>query len=515
MNKKIIVYVAALLFIAVIVGVIISIWVNRGVENDEEDEFLPAANQIDLKDLKDANLTIYFEAQGNHALTEVLEAVNKKLRNELKTELAFEFVWDYPDNYLSSVRKVIASGSPCDAFFYSSYFPATLQALATEGLVKDITSTFPQYAPDYYNKFTKEDIAAISVEDKLYAIPARIPDTDRICVLVRNNLMTKYNIPEIKSYSDYEVYLEAVKSKEPDLIPMIYWDTTLGLFSDVNGYATLDYQLGLVYKWDNPSIKLELWEQTAGFADGLNKIKSWHDKGYLLKDIGIAEIDDYMIKGGKWASFIGRWGDQMRYNAILTANGIKDYKYNAYQLHKGFSARNSPLENGLLVNAKSAEADRVLMFVNWLQSKQENYDLLMYGIKGTHYIEEKDYISPPEGTDMEDSFFGWGWKAPFRNMDYERANFSGLKEEIKRYNEVISEMTKYPPHLGFYPDYDPVSNIVNLRRMSFAKLDQMVYRGTFTHNDMEEYINEQKESGVDNLVLQIQQQLDKFAKAKY
>lgn len=248
----------------------------------------------------------------------------------------------------------------------------------------------------------------------------------------------------------------------------------------------------------------------AGFADGLNIIKSWYDKGYLLKNIGIAQIDENMIKGGKWASFIGNWGDEFEYNAILVANGIKDRKFKAYKLHDGISARNSPLESSLLVNAKSTQADRVLMFVNWLQSEQENYDLLMYGIKGTHYIEEKDYISPPADTSMSDSFFQWGWKAPFRNIDYERANFTGLKEEVKRYSELINEKTKYPPHLGFYPDYAPVTDLINVRRIGFAELDKRVYTGSYEQNDVEEFIKEQKGIGVDNIVLELQHQLDEF-----
>ena len=514
MNKKLFILITAILIIAAITGAIIKISIDRGMDENEGDEFIPAADRFDVKDLEDTKLTIYIQGEMNQATTGVLEAVNSKLRDELKTELAFEFVWDYPENYLNAVRRAVSSGSPCDAFYYSTYFPTTLQALATEGLAKNLTDAFPQYAPDYYNKFSMEDIAAAAVDGKLYAIPSSIPSANRKCVIVRSDIMERYNIQEIRNYADYEVYLEAVKSKEPNLIPMIYWDTTLGLFSDVNGYVILDYELGLVYKWDSPTIKLEAWEQTVGFADGLNKIKSWQDKGYLTKNVGISSIDEHIIKSGKWASFIGSCGDEMQYNAILMANGIVDYKYVSYQLHEGFSARSSPLGSGLIVNDKSAQADRVLMFINWLQSEQENYDLLMYGIKGIHYVEKKDYITPPEGVSIENSFLEWTWKAPFRNMDYERANFPGLKEQIKIYSEIIDKNTKYPPHMGFNPDLSSMSSIISLRRMSFARLDQSVYMGNFEQSKIEEYIKDQKESGVDNIVLQVQQQLDQFMQVK-
>lgn len=512
MKKKLVMIIASILSIAAIATVIFVFSYNRGKVVNEEDDFLPTINQIDVQDLKDTKLTIYFEAQTNSALKEVLEAINQKLRSDLKTELAFEFVWDYPENYLNTVKQAIASGSPCDAFYYSSYFPVSTKALASEGLIMDLTDKFPQNAPDYYGSFSKEDIAAISTNGKVYAIPSRIPRAARKCAIVRQDLMEKYEIPEIKSYQDYEVYLETIKSKEQNLVPMNYWETTLGLFSESSGYATLDYELGLVYKWNtsSPSVKLEVWEQTDGFSEGLNIIKNWYDKGYLMKNIGIAQIDESMIAGGKWASFIGNWGDEFNYNAILIANGIKDYKYKAYQLYNGLSARYSPLENGLLISAKSSQADRVLMFINWLESSQDNYDMLMYGIKGVHYTVGKDFITPPEDINISNSFFQWGWKVPFRNFDYERANFSGLKEDVVRYNEIINEKTKYSPLLSFYPDYSPVSDLLVFRRLAFSNLDQKVYTGIFKQSDIDEFIKEQKDNGIGSIVSELQNQIDKL-----
>ena len=238
----------------------------------EEDEFLPFGNQVAVQDLKDAKLTIYIEGQSDTALAKVLAAVNEKLRDELKAELSFEFIGAEPEPYLDNIRSTIAAGSPCDAFYYSSYFPSTLASLAKEGLIKDLSGSFQQYAPDYFSKFSTNELAAMSSNGRIYAIPARIPSADRRCAIVRQDLMKKYNIPEIDSYPDFEVYLETIKKNEPDMIPLNYWDTTLGLFSGVNGYVTLDYGLGLVYKWDSPSIKLEAWELTSGFTEGMIRI---------------------------------------------------------------------------------------------------------------------------------------------------------------------------------------------------------------------------------------------------
>lgn len=511
MNKKGIIIIAAVIVAATAVT-FASIRINREKDREaaEEAEFLPGEWAPEADNLENEKLVLYFLTEENNAAEDVLQALNRRLKDDIKTEVAFEFIYNYPEVFIQEVRQTIAAGSPCDAFYFSDYFPMSLKSLADEGLAKDLTDLFPQYAYDYYGQFSEEDRNALLVNGKLYCIPARIPSAYKKCAIVRTDLMEKYNIQDIGSFDDYEVYLHAIKENEPEMIPMNYYDLSIGLFSDVEGYVVLDYDLGLVYKWDSPSIIVEAWEQTSGFSTGLNRINGWFQKGYLLKDVFVSQIDERMVSSGKWASFIGNWGDQFTYNSIIRANGTRDWSYEAYPLHDGFSVRNSPMESGLVVSNKSEFADRVLMFVNWLQSDQQNYDLLMYGIKGTHYIEKGDYIEPPEGTEMDDSFFNWGWKAPFRNIDFERANFPGLKEDVRQYYDVITKSTKYAPHIGFYPDYSTINEIATLRRIDNHSLDTNAYSNNFKPIDAQEYIKRQKDQGIDVMIEEVQRQLDGY-----
>ncbi len=516
MNKKIIIILAAVLVLILAAGAfVLFILPEQDTEVDEADLYQPDQWQVDSDDLDDTTLTIYFEAMGNSKLENILKAVNRKLRDELKTELSFKFYWEYPETYLNRIRQDIASGMPCDAFYISSYFPVAIESLAKEGMIMDVSEMFPKYAYQYYSQFTSEDIDALSVNGRVYVIPSRIPGTDRKCAMVRQDLMDKYSIPAIGSYSDYEAFLETIKTNEPNMFPMNYYDTTLGLFADLNGYAVLDYEAGLVYRWDDPEMKIVTWEQTPAFREGLDRIASWYDKGYLIKNLGISQIDGTMVTSGKWASFICSPGQQMEFNSMLRGSEITDFTYKAYPLYDNVSSRTSIMGAGMAVNAKSEQAERVLMFIDWLQSSQENYDLLMYGIKGTDYIEKDGYIEPPEGVSMSESFFNWGWKEPFRNIDLERTNYPGLKEDIQNYNELISTHTKYPPHIGFYPDYSPVIQIITHRKLSFTELDVKIYRGTFEQQDVEKYVDDQKQQGSDRLVKEIQEQLDKYMAEKH
>ncbi len=513
MNKKLIIAISVVL-IVLLAGGIAAFLLLRD-RNGEEDEFLPTAADFDVNavNLKSEKLTLYFFGQEIPVVQEVLGAVNSKLKQELNTEIQFKFILDMPDKYLEKIKSDIAAGLPCDAFFYYNSLPESLETLANEGYIADLTELFPQYAPNYYRQFSQNDIDAARINGKVYAVPERIPDAYRNCAIVRQDLMEKYEIPEIRSYDDYELYLKTIKEKEPDMIPMNFFDTSMRLFADMYGYVVLDYDLGLVYKWDDPDVKIQAWEQTPVFKDCLNRIKSWRDKGYLMKSVGIAQLNANMITSGKWASFIGKTGDQISFNTLLRTSGITEWNYKAYQLHVGYSVRLNPLRRGMAINAKSANAERVLLFIDWLESSQENYDLYMYGIKGRNYVEKEDYIEPMEKVNEAEYFFNWGWKEPLRNIGYERANAPGMKEEMTHYYELIGEKTKYPPLNGFRPDYSAVGQIKDSRLISFADMDRNVYLGDYDESKVNAYIKKQKDTGIDNMIAEVQRQADRFRAA--
>lgn len=506
MKKKIIIISAVLLVLIIGVLTIKSLIPGKtdllsGLNTDE----------VAKESLKEATLTFYFEASEPRDTRKVLDAVELRAKNKVNIKLDFQFINAPPDSYLSLIKSKISSGQPCDAFlYYSDGFSQTLKSLAEEGLVKDLTKLFPDKAPDYYNEFSKDAITAMSVNNKIYAIPSNVPTSQMRCAIVRDDLMKKYNLPDIKSYEDYEFYLETIKHNEPDMIPMTFYETAIGLFAETNGYVILDYQQGLVYKWDDPDMKIIAWEQTPEFKKGINTIQKWYSSEYLLKDIGPAQIDDSVVTSGKWASFISSYGSQFEYNSTLL-NRKSVWKYIAYPLSPDkISARNSPLNAAIAINAKSTNADRVVMFLNWLQSSQENYDSLMYGIKGTHYTLEDNKIKIPEGIKTENSNLSWPWRYPFRNIQYERADGSTDEDSIKEYNKIINTKTKYPPHMGFVPDYTSVQDTTILRNMSFYETEQLIYSGSFKQEDIDTYIKSQKYNGVEKLVSEVQRQLDKW-----
>ncbi len=506
MNRKLIIIVAILIVIAG--GITAFLLLKPGAAAEEEELFLSGDWQADVKELKDVTLTFYFDVENQNNMEEVLEAVNRKLREDLKTELNFEVYWEYPALFMDRIKRDSASGEPCDAYFFESDFDIPIKTLVEQDLMMDLSELFPQYAPNYYNQFSKDEIKAMKVDGGIYIIPPKMPGADIKYAIVRQDLMEKYKIPEISSYDDFEVYLETIKKNEPGLITTNYWDSSLGMFANSYGYAILDRDMQLVYKWDDPEMKIMAWEQTPECLESLQRLNSWLEKGYLSNDFIIAETSPQMVTSGKWASFIGNPSEQMYFNFYLGTKGIKDFSYKAYPLYDGISPRIPVTAYGLAVNGKSRNPERVLMFIDWLQSSQENYDLLMYGVKGTHYVDRGGYIEPTP--DVASTFYGWVWRRPFENIDHQRSNYAGLEEEIKSYHEIIDKRTKFPPHFGFVPDYSPVYQVSSPREQRSYELEDLVYGRSFSEIQLQEYRDEQKKLGLDSLISEIQQQLDEY-----
>ena len=167
------------------------------------------------------------------------------------------------------------------------------------------------------------------------------------------------------------------------------------------------------------------------------------------------------------------------------------------------------MQNGVIINPLSRQPERVLMFIDWLQSEQENYDLFMYGKEDVHYIDRGDYITP--SPDVVTTFLEYSWRSAFENIDRQRAYYPGQKEELRNLLELVGTRTKYAPHYGFTPDYKPVERIYEQRWMQYAIPENLAY------NDIEidetilaKMIDDLKKAGTDTLTAEIQNQLDAY-----
>lgn len=456
---------------------------------------------------------------------------------EKKANVKLNIDWYKGNDYLNKVRQLIKSGENIDAFLccqpQSYTFGFTDLFRAKE--IKDITDLLPEYAPNLNKLYVKGQLKSTTVDGKLAALPSLYPKSRANYAIVRNDLLLKYKLPEIKTYDDYEIYLKCIKDNEMNIYPGKIFTGSLDLFAKAYDYAVLDSALYLVYKWDDPDMKIKAFEQTPEFKTSLNYLKRWYDKGYLLSG-GTGYQEEWvqaksMMTENKLASVItmaerdaAETIQELLFELNDTASrgtnsNIKFYAYLLYPEKKDQLI--SPAGNGwstfsIVFNAKSDKTERLFMFLDWLYQDQANFDLFMYGIKGKHYELKGDQIQLPNGTSYANHpYIGWYGSSAFNSLTFERYPVYYSSAMRESHIDYINEDTTYAPHEGFYL-YDFLSDEEKSRDYRdtpiFQKIELPLLQGTYNINNTDRIIEELRNLGADSLVSKIQTSIDKWRK---
>ena len=180
--------------------------------------------------------------------------------------------------------------------------------------------------------------------------------------------------------------------------------------------------------------------------------------------------------------------------------------------------RLNPLGNvlttgSLALSANSEDIERTLMFLDWLQSSQDNYDLFMYGIEGKHYQLNGDQLVFPEGITIDrNAWLGWDGRQAFKNLAYERFAAGSPADAKELYAENIRFKSVLAPHERYYTDYAHLAELLDLRKqLIISEIELPLLTGTLELNDLDNLIEQLKKTGTDEIIADIQTQLSSFS----
>jgi putative aldouronate transport system substrate-binding protein len=458
------------------------------------------------RDLKEVTLAMYFPGEQPGDMRMILDEIEKNSKGALNVKLDFQ--WISERDYLNKMKEKLETGETFDALAVNNVgsFAAWCQGMAQSGVdvnnyLMDITGLFPQNAPEYFKRFSEDEIKDASYNEKTMIIPHYKADSSRMCAIVRADLFKKYDLPDIKNLEDYEVFLQKVKENEKSIIPGNLSCQLVTLFAGANGYV--DYDAYLVYKWQDPQIKLIPWEQTPEFSGVVDTLKRWQSNGYLIDrvylqqgimDGTLASSITYLDYAQSLAGLIGRSRD------------IKVFPLNMDQLCQRIPVTN----NGIAVNKHAQNADRFISFVEWLHSSQENYDLLMYGISGKHYKVADDRISFLKETAM---FSGWSGSDVFFDSTLYRPTISDPDDYKQLFKDGSEANARYPSTNGFIADWKSVQDLYDQRWNSCKEMERDLLSGVYEVS-IPDFISSQKAAGADKLMGVMQKQIDDWKSGK-
>jgi hypothetical protein len=362
-------------------------------------------------------------------------------------------------------------------------------------------------------------------KDILMCVPGNDINTKRTFILARKDLAEQLAPDGIETLEEYGEFMAKVKEKYPMMVPG-YIDalTFFQAYIQANGY--FQYSANLMYKSLDPDRWEEYYsiEQTEEFGTAFYMLKDWYDKKYIQPtgDPGM-----WLGMGGMASVLVS--GHELE---MYTAAGATKYEFVAFPLYMETPHEVEVNSTGLSVCNSSDHPERVMMFIEWLHSSQEAYDLFTYGVKDRNYVLNGDKIAYYSEDNSIKPINNWYLIPYFKDFRYDRLQEFHPKEYKEVYKKACLENIFTKPEIEekvlgitaekeekyyadkaavseFQKEYDRVARIYNKYTNTFINEMRLITRGVFWHEPAE--LREiMKETGIEEYIELINDRLKKM-----
>lgn len=325
------------------------------------------------------SLTWYQVGDTQKDMPKVLEKVNEYTREKIGVELKINSIgWG---DYNQKMQVVINTGDNWDMAFTASWTNDYLQ-MAQKGAFLALDDYLQKEGKEMYDKIDQKFWDAAKIGGVTYGVPSEKEIGSYPMWVFTKEYVEKYDIPieDIHTLEDLEPWLQLIKEKEPDVVPLYLTKS----FSAPTYMDKIQDPVGIEYGDETLTVK-NLFE-TDKMKSTLDTMRKYYQAGYINKDAATA-TDDKSVKrfvtkgdGQPYAEII--WGKDLGYD-VVTSPIMEMQVTNA-------SARGALTA----ISKNSKHPEKAIEFLNLVNTDEYLRNLLNYGIEGEHY--EKVSVSKEE-----------------------------------------------------------------------------------------------------------------------
>ena len=453
--------------------------------------------------LKEVTLNIVFPGDPPPDQATVTAALEAATKDELNIKLNYTFIpWN---DYATKATVMAVAGENIDILWTH---PALLSQMFTSSSLAVLDESIAKFGPDLIKNIDKKYWPPVTIKGKIYGVPAAQLGTSgpQLPLTVRKDLRIKYGLPEIKTPKDFEAFLAAVVKNDPDLLPYATGPSNGAVlkgkwFADGGGGLPLGITI------DMKENKVKAFYDYPDYMDQYVASREWLNKGYISKEV--LSLKDFRAPflEGKAASVIG---DIFEFNfnslKLAGAPGV-ELEFVRLGIGPGWW-QGVTTWNFQSIVASSKNIDRAVMFLNWVQKDQKNYDLMTLGVEGKDYLIKDGMINLPEGVDPAKPPYApyeWIWYQPKYIKD--RSTYvKGFSDMYRKYDDVVDFVWKGQ---GFTFDSSTVKDKVAAMSSVSAEYANALGSGIIDPvKFVPEYVDKLKKAGVDDVKAEVQKQVD-------
>lgn len=415
-----------------------------------------------------------------------------------------------------------AAGQRWDVMFTAPWANNYLQN-SLKGNFTPLDDLLPKYAPQLYASMPGAFWDAIRVNGKIYGVPNLNYLAPVLGVFIPQNLAQKYKqyLPshsELTSLSEMEPYLNAIKTNEPSMTPIM-------LAGDGNAYAYGNLAWPLNYdvfsaagslvgiKRDDSSLRAVNVYETDDYMQQTQFRWKWGQAGYFQKDPIDGTQAPALVQAGKYGMMMG---NQAKPNDIPFLETYFGVKLTTFTVGKPLLSTGSILQNMNAIGRSCPVPDKAMSFLNLINTDVQIFNLLCHGIENKHYVfvdKAKRLIDFPKGVTTSTSHYNPSSDWMFGNEQngyYTDPNAVGIYDHIQEANNSAPRS----PAFGF--TFDPTNVKTEIAQVGAVQkqVDQALLLGKLDPAKLPGYLSQLKQAGSDTVVAEVQKQLNAWATSK-
>ena len=475
-----------------------------------------ACNSDKTSSTQSATLKYVMPGPGKQADADMVwEAFNEKLHEKLpNVTVEFEVIplADYSQKFMLAQT----AGEKIDiANTYLLNFPIEVRNgtfLQLDDLYKKygkgIAASIPSWAIDYGR-----------VDGKLYQIPTY------------QMLMLPYSIRTQAEYADKwldkEALKDAIENRENSLFPQKAYDVLedymqklkengkiqygfdTGFNGFVSGYDMITDRYAI--RQDDGKCKVVYVYDTTEYKETLSRLADWYKKGYIRKD-SLSATDNDQIRGRMDGMTVWSGQTEPNYEKKSAESGKNIYEQ-WIDTDYYIPMINEAAGTGIFANTKYP--DQAMQFLDLIQSDKELYNMLVFGIEGTHYtkVGENEITTISKKMPVSSDKYGlYSWIVGNTSLRYD------WDVQTKEYNDwcfnTINKSKNRSKLIGFVPE---LSNLqTKLAQIKSLKTEYMSSLVSGSLPNWEERYNEWMNkidiAGNKEIIAELQKQVDEFLK---
>lgn len=354
------------------------------------------------------------------------------------------------------------------------------------------------------------------VGGSIYCVPAYWTENTTSCegLTIRTDWLEEYGLETPKTSEDLMnvmgVFSEKWTGDGKPYIMQLYAEPARYLYRTFDTYPFALVEQLLCIRQDG---SVEAWIETEEFKKEAEFARAAFEAGYVNPDI-LSVPSEWRENEMEAGRYLYRDGNGLRSTLKMESDGVTEDIIVLAPEKPSF--RDMGFRNDNVVPASSEHPEAAIKFLDWLYASQENFDLFIYGLEGTHYTipegsADRVYEAKldAEGTSLY-TFSTW----MIGNLNYVRATTTDHPTRIQVQNVYDADAVN-SVLVGF--QFDPTEVSVEYANC-LAEVKSSLYPMKVGIQSYEEGIEKAKENfkaaGIDAVLEEYTRQFDEWRAAK-